>query len=410
MTQHQHGAMGLNGGGGSSGGFVENLFVSDFTPRAECMNRLPEVIWLHVVSDAVIAAAYYSIPVALVYFVARRRDLAYPWMWVLFALFILACGTTHVFDVVAIWSPFYRFDGLVKAATAVLSIVTAATLWPLIPKALAIPSPTQLRLLNESLRTENEIRRTAELELERAHKDLEQRVADRTQELSAAVEGLRAENTQRRLAEERQRLAMHELDHRVKNTLATVLSLAENTGTGTEDVKQFLSSFTGRLRGLASLHESLAQRHWAGASLKQLLDRTVQPFVGDEPERVTFAGVDLLLSTREAGAISTVLCELATNAAKYGSLTVPAGKVRLDVSVEAPGTPGRGGTRSTVTMRWQESGGPAVRPPTRRGFGTELIERIVPYELKGKPEFRYEPTGVVCTVTWSSIAIVQRQD
>ena len=90
-AEHQHAA------GARTGGFFESLFVSDFVPRAKCMNGLPEVIWLHVISDAIIAAAYYSIPIALVYFVARRRDLAYPWIFVLFAMFILACGTTHVF-------------------------------------------------------------------------------------------------------------------------------------------------------------------------------------------------------------------------------------------------------------------------------------------------------------------------
>lgn len=401
LAEHHHAAT------DTTGNFLQNLFVSDFTPRSECMNQLPEVIWLHVISDGLIAAAYYSIPVALVYFIARRRDLVYPWMWGLFAAFILACGTTHVFDVVAVWMPLYRFDGLIKAATALLSIATAAMLWPLIPRALAIPSPSQLRKLNESLLAENEIRRTTEQALAASQRDLERRVLERTQELTAAVEGLQAENTQRRLAEERQRLAMHELDHRVKNTLSTVLSLAENTGAGTEDVKAFLESFTGRIRGLASLHESLAQRHWAGASLKQLVMRTVQPFVADDQERIEYSGVDLLLSTREAGAVSTVLCELATNAAKYGALSVPEGRVRVDVTL-ASGGEGARGSRSLVTLRWQESGGPPVQPPTRRGFGTELIERIIPYELKGTPEFQYDPAGVVCTVKWSSIAIVQR--
>ncbi len=399
--QHDHAAS-------QAGGFFENLFVSDFTPRAECMNQIREVIWLHVISDAIIAAAYYSIPIALVYFVWRRRDVVYPWIFVLFAMFILACGTTHVFDVVAVWSPLYRFDGLIKAATAGLSIVTAAALWPLIPKALAIPSPAQLHQLNETLTAENDIRKTTEAQLAAAHKDLEQRVIERTQELSTAVEKLRTENTQRRLAEERQRLAMNELDHRVKNTLSTVLSLAENTGAGAGDMNEFLSSFTGRIRGLASLHESLAQRQWAGASLKQLVTRTVVPFVAEDQGRVEFTGPDFVLSTREAAAISTVLCELVTNAAKYGALSVPGGRVRVEVSTDQRESDGTGAARSKVTMRWQEFGGPPVQTPERRGFGTQLIERIVPYELRGHAEFRFEPTGLACVVTWSSLATVPR--
>jgi two-component sensor histidine kinase len=396
-------------GGPAAPGFFENLFSSDFVPRSQCMNGEQPVIWLHVISDGLIAAAYYSIPIALVYFVAKRRDLAYPWMWVLFALFILACGTTHVFDVVAIWSPFYRLDGIIKAVTAGLSILTAAALWPLLPKALAIPSPEQLKRLNDSLRTENEIRRTTEAQLEAAHRDLEQRVLERTQELSAAVENLRTENSQRRLAEERQRLAMNELDHRVKNTLSTVIALAESTGSGSVDVREFLASFTGRLRSLATLHETLAQRHWAGASLRQLVMRTVQPFSGEDAPRVEYNGVDLLLSTREAGAINSLLCELVTNASKYGALSVPGGHIRVNVTLEpGGGAAPHAGARSRVTMRWQESGGPPVRKPERRGFGTELIERIVPYELRGHVDFSFEPTGLVCLVQWSSLAIIQR--
>ncbi len=102
------------------------------------------VIWLHFVSDLLIAASYYSIPVALVYFIRRRKDIAFGWVFWLFAGFILACGTTHIFGVLDLWKPFYKIDGIVKLFTALLSVVTAVALWPLIPEALALPSRADL--------------------------------------------------------------------------------------------------------------------------------------------------------------------------------------------------------------------------------------------------------------------------
>lgn len=119
-------------------------FFKIYTPRQACMFYESAVIWLHAVSDAVIAVAYYSIPLALIRLVRRRRDLAFGWVFWLFAAFILACGTTHLIGVVDLWAPMYRLDGVVKAATAVVSIATAVVLWPLIPRAVALPSPAQL--------------------------------------------------------------------------------------------------------------------------------------------------------------------------------------------------------------------------------------------------------------------------
>lgn len=139
-----------------------------YMPRRQCMHFEADVIWTHFVSDVLIAAAYYSIPIGLLYFVRKRRDLAFHWMFVLFAAFILACGTTHVFNVWALWQPLYRLDGIVKALTAMLSVATAAILWPLIPRALALPSPDELRATNDQLATEVAERRRAEQELRSA--------------------------------------------------------------------------------------------------------------------------------------------------------------------------------------------------------------------------------------------------
>ncbi|MFO1059823.1 MAG: ATP-binding protein [Dongiaceae bacterium] len=130
------------------------LDAASLAPHGFCLLWRPELIWLHVTSDSLIAAAYYSIPLALAVFVWLRRDLAFGWMFWLFAIFILACGTTHLFDIWTLWHPDYGTQGLVKAATAAASVITAAMLWPLLPKALALPSPAELRVANDRLTRE----------------------------------------------------------------------------------------------------------------------------------------------------------------------------------------------------------------------------------------------------------------
>ncbi|MBY0262391.1 MAG: PAS domain S-box protein [Phycisphaerales bacterium] len=190
MHQHLHQAAPPTPGGVVE--FFADLFKAEFVPRADCMLGRPEIIWLHVVSDALIALAYFSIPLALFYFVRRRRDLSFHWMFILFGVFILACGTTHVMGVLAIWMPLYRLDGVVKAVTAVASVLTAATLWPLIPKAIQLPSPTQLRVANQALESEVALRRSAEDELRIANAGLESRVRERTRELAESEQRLRA--------------------------------------------------------------------------------------------------------------------------------------------------------------------------------------------------------------------------
>ena len=125
--------------------------IADFTPHGFCLAWDPGLIWLQAGSDLLIAIAYYSIPAALLIFLRRRRDLAFRPLFGLFAAFILACGTTHVLAVVTLWQPVYWLDGGVKAVTAALSVATAIVMWPLIPRALALPSASDLRALNDQL-------------------------------------------------------------------------------------------------------------------------------------------------------------------------------------------------------------------------------------------------------------------
>ena len=142
--------------------FFKRLFVSDFMPHGHCFFWRPDVLWSTVVSDFVIALAYYSIPVALVYFVRKRRDLVFSWIFVMFGIFIVWCGNTHLMDIWTMWHGTYRLSAIVKAITAGISLVTAVVLWPLIPKALNLPSPSQLETANLKLREEMAARERAE--------------------------------------------------------------------------------------------------------------------------------------------------------------------------------------------------------------------------------------------------------
>jgi signal transduction histidine kinase/CheY-like chemotaxis protein len=148
--------------------FLERLVDSStLSPHGICLLWDPELIWLHVLSDAVIAASYFSIPFALAIIVSKRRDFQFGWVAWAFATFILACGLTHIFSIYTLWVPIYGIEGIVKAITAAASIVTAVMLWPLIPKVLAIPSAEQLHEAHVALEEEGKQRRASETLLQR---------------------------------------------------------------------------------------------------------------------------------------------------------------------------------------------------------------------------------------------------
>src|ERR1700736_742429 len=178
---------------------LAGLFAQDsFIPHGFCLAWVPALVWLHVISDSVIAIAYYSIPFALIYFISRRRDLAFRCIFALSGAFILACGTTHVMGVLTLWYPDYWLDGMIKLFTALVSIFTAAAMWWVMPKALAMPSMAQLEDANRRLQHEIGERERAEATLRDVNAELEQRVAVRTAELEGeAGQGRRTEETLR---------------------------------------------------------------------------------------------------------------------------------------------------------------------------------------------------------------------
>ena len=191
--------------------FLSKLFSSDFMPHGACYLWRPEIVWLHATSDTLIALSYYLIPIVLIYFVLKRTDLPFNWIFVMFGVFIFGCGTTHLMEVLTLWDPVYRLSGIIKALTAVVSIVTAAMLVKLFPKALALPSPTELRTTNLKLESEIEERCRIEKVLQRTHDELEVRVRVRTGELAHANEELRDEIAERQRAQEALQIAQSEL-------------------------------------------------------------------------------------------------------------------------------------------------------------------------------------------------------
>lgn len=197
--------------------------------------------------------------------------------------------------------------------------------------------------------------------------------------------------TERVNSERRQALMMRELDHRVKNNMAAVLSLAEQTGRTAETIAQFQTTFTGRVRALSRLHTILASTHWNGADLRETIRQAVEPYSGEDPERLSLDGPKILLPPRVAQSLTMAFNELATNAFKYGSLSQPAGRVGVSWSVQ--GSENQSGVLSVV---WVERDGPPVAQPERRGFGMDLIDGAVTYQLRGSVEFAFPSHGFEC--------------
>jgi two-component sensor histidine kinase/PAS domain-containing protein len=207
-----------------------------------------------------------------------------------------------------------------------------------------------------------------------------------------ALVGVAQDVTDRHLAEERQRLLIHELNHRVKNTLATVQSIAFMTYRSTADPATLWERFADRLTALAKTHDLLTAQDWTGAELGDVLGAELAPFQDESGRRISLEGAAVSLSPNAVLALGLVVHELATNAVKYGSLSAPAGGVTVAWSVL------REGSEARLVIEWTERGGPPVAPPTRKGFGSRLIERSIAQQLGGRLTLDYEAAGLHCLI------------
>jgi PAS domain S-box-containing protein len=199
---------------------------------------------------------------------------------------------------------------------------------------------------------------------------------------------------ERKAAERRQKLLIDELNHRVKNTLATVQSLASQTARGASTTAAFREGFEGRLIALSKAHDQLTVHHWESANLRDLLSASLAPYTGAGLERVVLRGESVVLRPRAALTLAMAFHELTTNAAKYGALSVPSGHIEVAWQPAR----GEGDTRPLLRIEWIEQGGPAVAEPQQRGFGSKLIEGSIASELGGSARLAFEPTGLRCAI------------
>ncbi len=191
------------------------------------------------------------------------------------------------------------------------------------------------------------------------------------------------------------RLMINELNHRVKNTLATIQSMASQTLRSDPDPLSAYAKFEARLLGLSQVHDLLTREHWHGADLRAVAARALAPFVEDASSNgmggaIEMDGPDVWAPPSAALALAMLLHELATNATKYGALSTPAGRVRLTWTFARD--------ERVVRLAWTETGGPPVAPPERQGFGSRLIARAL-RDLQGSAVLRFEPAGAVCDMT-----------
>jgi two-component sensor histidine kinase len=203
--------------------------------------------------------------------------------------------------------------------------------------------------------------------------------------------GTASDISQRKSAEEHLRLMVNELNHRVKNSLATVQGIATQTLRRGDIPAEVREALTQRLLALAAAHDVLTDERWRGADVADLVEAAAAPYAGfDDGQAFVTSGPQLYVPPRIAIALALALHELATNAAKYGALSVPGGQVHVAWSVSAEAR----GRRLRLT--WREQGGPAVSEPTKAGFGSRLIQRGLSGELGGKVTLDFAPLGLVC--------------
>jgi PAS domain S-box-containing protein len=202
--------------------------------------------------------------------------------------------------------------------------------------------------------------------------------------------GAAVDITKRRQAEAQRDLLVAELSHRVKNTLATVVSIARQSFGKNASIETARKSFEGRLRALAQTHTRLAEANWEGVPLKTLIEDEVTPYRGEDGGNLVLGGPPVSFTSKQAVVLGMAFHELATNAAKYGALSVKGGRVSVGWSRTPDGA---------FALEWREDGGPTVVPPAQAGFGRLLLERALAADLKGSVDMDFRPTGLVCRIT-----------
>jgi two-component sensor histidine kinase len=194
---------------------------------------------------------------------------------------------------------------------------------------------------------------------------------------------------------------MNELNHRLKNTLATVQAIVAHTLKASASLDEAQSTLSARIMALSRAQDVLTKENWNGADLTEVISVTVAPHAEGEQSRFDINGPQVSLGPRAALALSLAVHELATNAAKYGALSREGGQIEIRWTVE-------GNQEPALLLRWRETGGPAVASPTRKGFGSHLIERGLAMELDAEIGLDYAPSGLIFTLRVALAALEER--
>jgi two-component sensor histidine kinase len=205
----------------------------------------------------------------------------------------------------------------------------------------------------------------------------------------ARLKGLKRDITRRKQSEQRQDLLMSELDHRVKNVLARVAVVAMHTRQPNQTMDEFVKALDGRLQSMAAAHALLSQSRWRGVGLTDLIRRQLAPYTTDA--NTTVSGPDIMLTPSQTQALAMVIHELVTNAAKYGALSSPDGRVWVNWGFTGP-------DNAALVITWRELGGPPVAAPVHWGYGSNLIRDLIPHELDGTVELKFPAEGMQCEI------------
>ena len=195
---------------------------------------------------------------------------------------------------------------------------------------------------------------------------------------------------EQRVFEELQRLLVEELHHRIKNTLATVMAITSQSLRSAVDLQHGRQAIENRLQALGRAHDLLLQTNWTSAELSTILKGAIEPFDAEGGGRFIVQDSNIEVTAAAVLPLAMVLNELCTNAVKYGALSNAGGRVEIAAAIDDAGEQFR--------LTWVEKGGPPVRAPARRSFGTQLIEHSFVRPLKGEARLSFEQTGVVCVL------------
>ena len=372
--------------------FADSLVSSDFFPHGYCMRWQPGLIGLHVVSDALIALAYFCIPLALFYFVRRRKDVPFHWMFISFAAFILSCGATHVMGIVTLWHPLYRLDGLIKALTAAASIITAVYLFRLLPTLLEIPSREDLALAEQRTAESNRLNSRLEEQLARERTLIEQ-MREQESRLQHTVAKLGKTDEELRQSLQKQETLFREMHHRVKNNLFVMSSLLRMQANSLGESKAIaaLQDSERRVLSMALIHERLYGGDSAMSAVdfdeycQMLGNDLLSSFTEDPPRIIIRYHLDpIRLPVEQAIPCGLIVNELLTNAFKYAYPGTLGGEISVSLHQTSQRT-------VTLTVSDQGVGLPdSVNWQQSKSLGLQIVQ-LLTAQIDGTLSLKQSP-------------------